>query len=193
MLRKSSSSDQESSDYPRKVFPPIVYALFRIQGILSNKREDRALWLAKSKYTDITVFDMQPLAKNSFNPTAGLDSASADINKIMRLSYGTEIDYQRLAYEAGRIWKTWNEQIESGSRGLPEVLEKDDKLWYSSGMLRMSATEDYGEFELRTLENMQKEGLRDMQYMCDNPEGTVSYHSKNRIDDARNRHGLIYI
>ncbi|OKL62196.1 hypothetical protein UA08_02323 [Talaromyces atroroseus] len=121
---------------------------------------------------------MQPLAKNSFNPAAGLDSASADINKIMRLSYGTEIDYQRLAYEAGEIWKSWNKQIELGTNNLPAGLEKEDKLWYSTGMLRMSATEDYGEFELRTLENMQKEGLREMQYMCDNPEDILRARSR---------------
>lgn len=114
---------------------------------------------------------MQPLARYSFDPTAGLDSASSDINKIMRLSYGEEIDYQRLAFEAGEIWKQWNDEIASPSTDLPSGLQAADKLWYSTGILRMSATQDYGDFELKTLENMQKEGLREMQFMCDNEEG----------------------
>lgn len=35
----------------------------------------------------------------------------------------------------------------------------------------MSDTKEYGEFELRTLENMKKEGLRELQFMCDHPDG----------------------
>lgn len=107
-----------------------------------------------------------------------MDSASADLNKIMRLSYGTEIDYQRLAFEAGEIWKTWNEEIASASDDLPKGLKSSDKLWYSTGMLRMSATKEYDEFELRTLENMEKEGLRGMQFMCDHPEGLYRPRSR---------------
>lgn len=34
---------------------------------------------------------------------AGGDTASADLNKVMRASYGHEIEYQRLAYEGQRL------------------------------------------------------------------------------------------
>jgi sarcosine oxidase/L-pipecolate oxidase len=117
---------------------------------------------------------MQPLDQKAFNPAAGMDSASADVNKIMRLSYGTEIEYQRLAFEASEIWKEWNEELAATTpTSLPQGLSPGDKLWHHSGMLRLSATREYGDFELRTLENMVKDGLRDQQFMCDNLEGML--------------------
>ncbi|KKY17180.1 putative sarcosine oxidase [Phaeomoniella chlamydospora] len=123
-----------------------------------------ALWLARSSYTDITVLDMQDLASKSYNPGLGIDSASADINKIIRFSYGTEIEYQRLAFEAAGMWNEWNRDKE---KELGRELGEQEKLWFNSGMLRMSAVEEFGEFELRTLENMEKEGIRDEQFRSD--------------------------
>ncbi|EED23731.1 hypothetical protein TSTA_071300 [Talaromyces stipitatus ATCC 10500] len=107
------------------------------------------LWLSKSSYTDITVFDMQPVAEHFYNPTEGMDNYAPQL--------GTEIDYQRLAFEAG--------------------LKPSDKLWYSSDMLMMSAVEQYGEFEPKALENMEKEGLRGMQFKYDHPEGMYFVHA----------------
>ncbi|KAJ0106978.1 L-pipecolate oxidase [Diaporthe amygdali] len=129
-----------------------------------------ALWLARSGYTDVTVLDMQDTARAGYDPDE-IDSASADINKIIRFSYGTEIEYQRLASDAAVMWEEWNQQLaRAKDEDLPPGLRDwagERKLWWNVGMLRMSATDDFGDFEMRTLENMEKEGLRDRQFKSD--------------------------
>ncbi|KAI3394951.1 hypothetical protein diail_2058 [Diaporthe ilicicola] len=129
-----------------------------------------ALWLARSGYTDVTVFDMQDTAAAGYDPDE-IDSASADINKIIRFSYGTEIEYQRLASKAAVMWEEWNQQLpRAKDEDLPPDLRGwagERKLWWNVGMLRMSATDEFGQFEMQTLENMEKEGIRDRQFKSD--------------------------
>ncbi|ROV87735.1 hypothetical protein VMCG_10588 [Cytospora schulzeri] len=129
-----------------------------------------ALWLARSKYTDITVLDMQDTASSGYDPDK-IDSASADINKIIRFSYGTEIEYQRLASDAAVAWEEWNKQIaDTRDEDLPpELRQGERKLWWNVGMLRMADGEDFDDFEMKTLANMEKEGIRDKQFKNDDP------------------------
>ncbi|KAL1869339.1 hypothetical protein Daus18300_005551 [Diaporthe australafricana] len=132
-----------------------------------------ALWLARSGYTDVTVLDMQDTAAAGYSPDE-IDSASADINKIIRFSYGAEIEYQRLASRAAAVWEEWNEQLAAardedlppGLRGWPAG-RGERKLWWNVGMLRMSATGEFGAFEMQTLANMEREGIRDRQFRSD--------------------------
>ncbi|KAI1469043.1 FAD dependent oxidoreductase [Daldinia caldariorum] len=128
-----------------------------------------ALWLAKSGYEDVTVLDMQDTASAAYDPLSGIDSASADLNKIIRFSYGSEIEYQRLATEAAGLWEEWNREIAATPADeLPERLrEGDRKLWWNAGMLRMSSEDDFGDFEVATLENMEREGIRESQFKAD--------------------------
>lgn len=49
-----------------------------------------ALWLARSGYKHITVFDSCPLDRKKYNPADGCDGASADINKVFRTAYGAK-------------------------------------------------------------------------------------------------------
>ena len=128
-----------------------------------------ALWLAKSGYHNITVFDMQDTFTSGYDPDKGIDSASADWNKIIRFSYGNEIEYQRLAFEAAGIWDQWNRELAAtATSDLPESLrDAPRQLWYNSGMLRVSATNELGEFEEETLRNMEKDGLREFQFNVD--------------------------
>ncbi|KAI0977512.1 FAD dependent oxidoreductase [Xylaria arbuscula] len=134
-----------------------------------------ALWLARSGYRRVTVFDMQDTGTTGYDPRAGIESASADINKIIRFSYGGEIEYQRLASQAAGIWEDWNREIadlagkESGEgEELPEVLRRGElKLWYRNGFLRMAAGSEFADFELRTLQNMEREGIRESQFKSD--------------------------
>ncbi|KAI8961324.1 FAD dependent oxidoreductase [Daldinia sp. FL1419] len=134
-----------------------------------------ALWLARSGYKDVTVLDMQDTASAAYNPLLGIDSASADLNKIIRFSYGSEIEYQRLATEAAGLWDEWNREIAAAPADkLPDNLrEGDRKLWWNSGMLRMSCEAELGEFEIETLENMRREGIREFQFRSDD-EADVS-------------------
>ncbi|KAI0173080.1 FAD dependent oxidoreductase [Hypoxylon sp. FL1284] len=128
-----------------------------------------ALWLARSGYVDVTVLDMQDTASAGYDPLSGVDSASADINKIIRFSYGSEIEYQRLATEAARMWDEWNAEIAATPLAeLPERLRDGDKrLWWNAGMLRMSSEKELGVFELESLENMEREGIREFQFRTD--------------------------
>ncbi|KAI0438555.1 FAD dependent oxidoreductase [Xylaria telfairii] len=131
-----------------------------------------ALWLARSGYRHVTVFDMQDTESNGYNPGSGIQSASADINKIIRFSYGSEIEYQRLASQAAKIWDAWNQEIaDLAEEELPEVLRKGErKLWYKCGFLRMGARNEFADFELQTLRNMEKEGIRDTQFNSDDAD-----------------------
>jgi sarcosine oxidase/L-pipecolate oxidase len=49
-----------------------------------------ALWLARSNYTDITIFDRCALDDAKYDPSNGCDGASADINKIFGTALGKE-------------------------------------------------------------------------------------------------------
>ncbi|KAI1328853.1 FAD dependent oxidoreductase [Xylariaceae sp. FL0255] len=126
-----------------------------------------ALWLARSGYTAVTVFDMQDTGAAGYDPGRGIDSASADINKIIRFSYGPEIEYQRLATRAAEIWEEWNREWAEEEQG-----KGKEKLWNQCGFLRMGATDQMPEFELETLRNMELEGIRDRQFRSDD-EGDV--------------------
>lgn len=132
-----------------------------------------ALWLARSGYKDVTVFDMQDTQSSGYDPSQGVDSASADLNKIIRFSYGDEIEYQKLAFEAAKLWEEWNEQIALADENhLPNVLRSGTRrLWWNCGYLRMSETDEYDDFERITLKNMEKEGIRATQFMVDNESG----------------------
>lgn len=132
-----------------------------------------ALWLARTGYQDITVFDMQDTYSSGYDPGAGIDSASADLNKIIRFSYGNEIEYQKLAFEAAKLWEEWNQEIAATEAGdLPGVLRKGSKkLWWNCGYLRMSESGEYDDFELTTLKHMEEEGIRESQFMVDDENG----------------------
>ncbi|CAJ2504666.1 Uu.00g120600.m01.CDS01 [Anthostomella pinea] len=125
-----------------------------------------ALWLARSGYHDVTVLDMQATASTAYDPSSGIDSASADLNKIIRFSYDSEVEYQRLATEAAEMWNEWNRDIAASPEdGLPERLRGGDRrLWWNAGLLRISCKSEFSDFELRTLENMESEGIRDFQF-----------------------------
>ncbi|TGJ80283.1 hypothetical protein E0Z10_g8489 [Xylaria hypoxylon] len=133
-----------------------------------------ALWLARLGYRRVTVFDMQDTESTGYDPGAGIESASADINKIIRFSYGSKIEYQRLASQAAEIWDQWNQEIASlAGEELPEVLRRGErKLWYKCGFLRMGAGTEFADFELQTLRNMEMEGIRDTQFKSDDDADT---------------------
>ena len=140
-----------------------------------------ALWLARAGYQDVTVLDMQDTATACYSPSV-IDSASADINKIIRFSYGSEIDYQRLASQAAAEWEKWNAQLaEASPDELPPGLKTGNRrLWWNCGSLRMSATSEFGDFELRTLQSMERDGIRETQFRSDDTTGKLSANANCR-------------
>lgn len=52
-----------------------------------------AMWLARSGYKDVTIFDRCAFDKNFYDPLNGCDGASADINKVFRMAYGDKLGY----------------------------------------------------------------------------------------------------
>lgn len=124
------------------------------------------MYLAQAGYSNVTVFDKQPYDKNAYSTADGADAASADLNKVMRMSYGEEIGYQRLAWEAIQLWNVWNKQISSSApQDLPVGLRPSDKLWDNCGFLRMSTDGGLSPFEQSTLRNITREGLRSTQFV----------------------------
>ncbi|KAH9933515.1 FAD dependent oxidoreductase [Fomitopsis serialis] len=113
-----------------------------------------AFYLAEDDY-DITIFDQHPYDRgDGYKLNPGSTAASVDENKIFRASYGDELYYQRLAYEAREIWKQWNEELGPGK-----------ELFVESGMLRVQHSSHLDGLEKKTLANMTAEGLRDTQYI----------------------------
>lgn len=89
----------------------------------------------------------------------------------MRMSYGEEIDYQRLAFDGIPIWDSWNKQIQSSPVGeLPKGLKPSDLVWNNCGFLRMSIDGQLSQIERATLANLSREGLRKTQYLIGDPE-----------------------
>lgn len=154
-----------------------------------------ALWLARAGYTDVTVFDMQDTHAAGYDPDRGVDSASADWNKIVRFSYGGEIAYQRLASEAAGMWEEWNRAVAAcDGAELPEAWRRERRpLWLRSGMLRVSAEETLGAFEEETLRNMEREGIREFQFNVDDA-GDVERARRagwdHKLDPTRRRERL---
>ncbi|EJU02621.1 FAD dependent oxidoreductase [Dacryopinax primogenitus] len=129
-----------------------------------------AYHLALKGYKNITVLDEQDHPSHLYSPDNGSRSASADINKIFRASYGEQVHYQELAYEAQSIWLEWDEQISRSRPGeLPAGLEPEDKLVHLCGLLRLSGTGELSAHELATLGNFDLAGHRERQFSLQDP------------------------
>jgi sarcosine oxidase/L-pipecolate oxidase len=131
----------------------------------------------------VKVFDYQPYDHNKYSTSDGADAASADLNKVMRMSYGNDILSQRLAFEAAGMWKKWNDEISKMlSSHLPKGLTPEDKLFENCGFFRLSADNKLSVHEETTLKGMTMEGLRGvlsissaMPKMRHEPKSTLSH------------------
>lgn len=116
----------------------------------------------------VTVFDRSQYDENGYDPAAdGVQAASVDHNKIFRASYGTKLHYQRLAIEARKAWV-----LEDDKHGFSEQsdLSNDQRIFVGSGMLRVQPSDVLGALEKETLANMERDGLRDTQFVKSKPE-----------------------
>ncbi|KAF7161700.1 hypothetical protein CNMCM5623_007187 [Aspergillus felis] len=121
----------------------------------------------RSKGYTVTVFDRNEYDKTGYDPESeDTQAASVDLNKILRASYGTELHYQRLALESRQAWVACDKE-----RGISERNDQDDRrLFVNSGMLRVQPTDKLSELEKDTLASMERDGLRDTQFVKSSPE-----------------------
>ncbi|KAM0543140.1 hypothetical protein ACHAPJ_012482 [Fusarium lateritium] len=117
-----------------------------------------AISLRDKGYT-VSVFDRNPYDETDYDPTDDRhqQSASVDHNKIFRASYGTKLHYQRLALESRQAWLAADKEANAG-------------LFAACGMLRVQPTDQLGALEKETLANMERDGLRDTQFVKDDSE-----------------------
>ena len=111
----------------------------------------------------VTVFDRAQYDQNGYDPAAkDVQAASVDHNKIFRASYGTKLHYQRLAMESRKAWVAEDER-----RGFPSTGNDwdEDRLFVNSGMLRVQPSKELSALERETLENMERDGIRDTQFV----------------------------
>ncbi|KAF2798717.1 FAD dependent oxidoreductase [Melanomma pulvis-pyrius CBS 109.77] len=121
-----------------------------------------ALHLARRGYRNVTVFDKQPYDTTLYSYLNGCDAASADMNKIIRSAYGSQVEYQELTFEAIEAWKAWNSELATGN-DLPLGMSKDDKVFYNCGNLSMTDGNVLPAFELATIKTMEECGHKDTQ------------------------------
>ncbi|KAJ5223871.1 hypothetical protein N7468_008413 [Penicillium chermesinum] len=120
----------------------------------------------RDRQHNVTVFERSRYDQNEYSPEdKDVQAASADLNKIFRASYGNEIHYQRLAMESRKAWVSEDEK-----RGFPERASSEQRLFVNSGMLRVQPSSTLSALEKETLENMERDGLRDTQFVKSSPD-----------------------
>ncbi|OQD75433.1 hypothetical protein PENDEC_c007G04063 [Penicillium decumbens] len=130
----------------------------------------------------VSVFERNEYDKNEYSPETGAQAASVDLNKIFRASYGTELHYQRLAMESRKAWLTEDEKRMSSQTDD----QNERKLFVNGGMLRVQPTHEIEAFEKETLENMERDGLRDTQFVLSDPK------DQQRADSLRWKDKLLH-
>lgn len=106
------------------------------------------------------------------------------MNKIIRMAYGSQIEYQTLALDALSHWKTWNEEIKNGSTR-PPGFTADDALFVNNGNLTIFSDSSLPDFETNTMKNMAEAGLENFQIVLTDP-ADVERANKNGFSFAVN-------
>ncbi|KAF8499498.1 FAD dependent oxidoreductase [Gautieria morchelliformis] len=137
-----------------------------------------ALHLAREGFSDVTIFDSKPYDRSLYEQERGCDAASADVNKILRASYGEKAEYQRLAYSAREEWKQWNagkhlELAATPPSQRPAGLGSTDEFYTECGLMRLPGSTDdpLSTDELAGLANLEKQfpEHRLKNYIIDDP------------------------
>lgn len=132
-----------------------------------------ALHLTDAGYSDITIYDRLNLYDLQYSFENGADTASSDINKVFRAFYPGEEHYHRLALKAKAEFLKWEKELLALSP--EEAAEKfnihgERKLLSTCGKANYMET---GEHILEAgIEAFTASGLRDTQYVLNNPEDT---------------------
>ncbi|KAK2603423.1 hypothetical protein QQS21_004373 [Conoideocrella luteorostrata] len=137
-----------------------------------------ALHLARRGYTNVKVFDKQPYDETLYSYADGCDSASADINKLIRSAYGGQKEYQDLGTEAIALWDSWNEELKSSGASVPPGMALGDDIWINNGVLSCSDAKTLTAFDKATVDAMEAAGHHKTQLI-------TSEFADRSIADAR--------
>ncbi|KAI5920123.1 putative sarcosine oxidase [Camillea tinctor] len=144
-------------DPPAKTDPIIIVG----SGIFGLST---ALHLCRRGYRNVTVFDRLPYDESQYSYFKGADSASADINKIIRSAYGSQTEYQDLSTEAIAAWQSWNAELASATAtDLPPGLNPGDAVFVQNCNVSFSTAETLPDWELACIEGMERAGHHDTQ------------------------------
>lgn len=134
---------------------PIVIVGAGIMGLST------AIHLARRGYRDVTVFDKQPFDESQYSYMRGADAASADINKIVRSTYGSQTEYQELTMEAIAGWDEWNRELALG-RIVPPGMGTGDRVFVRNGSVSLSSSAALPAWERASIESMEAAGRPDV-------------------------------
>ncbi|KAF1940942.1 putative sarcosine oxidase [Clathrospora elynae] len=138
-----------------------------------------ALHLARRGYKNVTVFDKQPYDDTEYSYSKGCDAASADMNKIIRTAYGSQVEYQEMGFEAIEIWKEWNAELADG-QDLPPGLTSSDRVFVNCGSLSFTDSEELHPFEIATIKTMESQGHKDTQLVTNDPRHVAIAKSRGQ-------------
>ncbi|UKZ80292.1 hypothetical protein TrVFT333_008049 [Trichoderma virens FT-333] len=150
-----------------------------------------SIHLAQRGYKNITVFDKKPYHETLYSYFQGCDSASSDINKIIRSAYGPQTEYQDLSTEALSAWAAWNAEFKDfndGKQGgdeasLASKITTTDQLFIQNGYLNCSDSTILPDFEIATIENMERVGLYGTQ-LINNKETDIQLASHKGLQSS---------
>lgn len=91
------------------------------------------------------------------------------MNKIMRASYGSQVEYQNLALDAISQFKKWNQEIQSG-KTLPPGFTTSNAIFVNNGNLTMNDDESLTQFDIDTMKNMTAAGFNRSQIILTEPD-----------------------
>ncbi|CUM67364.1 uncharacterized protein PRCAT00005057001 [Priceomyces carsonii] len=112
-----------------------------------------ALSFLKDGFEDVHLFDKNDYTTQSYSWFKGCDSASSDMNKIFRSSYGKQTHYQEMSLESREVFFEWNKMIAE------EGFEGGDPIYINSGNVHLTDQQELPSFEQETLKAMPKDAI----------------------------------
>lgn len=112
---------------------------------------------------------------------------AADALQIYRCSYGSETEYQDLAFSGRPIWLQWNRDIaNTPASELPKGLTPTTQVFSPCGFLRMADGPELSAYDRDCLEQLEKAGLRGFQHVIHGAEDMKRLVETERCEPGGN-------
>lgn len=111
------------------------------------------LELLKRGYTNVHLFDKNEYFSQGYSYFKGCDSASSDMNKIFRASYGDKVWYQKMSLDSRDEFLKWNREIKE------QGFEGGSPVYINSGNTHLTDLAELPSFEKETLKNMGEQAI----------------------------------